>query len=75
VLIVQQIPQVDMVSPTAGQPCCSLQHPPHPLEKKFEGIRDVNVSVSLMEDFMRCTFVPFAAFRPAMQDSLPRPCS
>jgi len=46
--------QVDMVSPTEGDPCCAPQHAQSPLEKDFEGIRDVNVSVSLMEDFMRC---------------------
>lgn len=43
-----------MVSPTEGDPCCAPQHAQSPLEKDFEGIRDVNVSVSLMEDFMRC---------------------
>ena len=48
-----------MVSPTAGQPCSHA--PPHPLAKKFEGIRDVNVSVSLMEDFMRYVLTPSAA--------------
>lgn len=46
-----------MVSPTEGDPCCAPQHPPSPLQKDFDGIRDVNVSVSLMEDFMRCARV------------------
>lgn len=56
---VQLLSQVDMVSPTAGQPCSHA--PPHPLAKKFEGIRDVNVSVSLMEDFMRYVLMPATA--------------
>lgn len=49
--------QVDMVSPTAGDQCCSpAARTPSPLDKPagFEGVRDVHVSVSLMEDFMRC---------------------
>ena len=42
------------MSPETDGTCCAPQHPPSPLEKDFEGLRDVNVSVSLMEDFMRC---------------------
>mmetsp|Transcript_2153 Transcript_2153/g.6413 ORF Transcript_2153/g.6413 Transcript_2153/m.6413 type:complete len:526 (+) Transcript_2153:164-1741(+) len=51
----QEFP-VDMVSPTAGDPCCGpTGRTPSPLDKPagFEGVRDVHVSVSLMEDFMR----------------------
>ena len=51
--------------PLLGEGCCSpsssgasVQHPPSPLEKTFDGVRDVNVSVALMEDFMRCAYEP-----------------
>ena len=58
--------QVDMLSaptepPQPGDSCCApppassvIVHAPSPLEKIFDGVRDVNVSVALMEDFMRC---------------------
>ncbi len=64
--------QVDMLlAPTAppapGDTCCTppppadgstaIVHPPSPLEKDFEGVRDVNVSVALMEEFMQCAFL------------------
>lgn len=59
-----------MVSPTAGDPCCGpTGRTPSPLDKPagFEGVRDVHVSVSLMEDFMRCAVAdleprPFVSF-------------
>lgn len=81
--------QVDMLqAPTAppapGDTCCTpppppetstaIVHPPSPLEKDFEGVRDVNVSVALMEEFMQCV----AACPPALSFiwvMTPAPCS
>ena len=67
-----RLAQVDMLQaptapPTPGDTCCTpppaaassaaIVHPPSPLEKDFEGVRDVNVSVALMEEFMQCAAV------------------
>lgn len=54
--------QAPTEAPQPGDSCCSpssgggggVQRALSPLEKTFDGVRDVNVSVALMEDFMRC---------------------
>ena len=63
--------QAPTAPPPAGDTCCTppppagtssaIVHPPSPLEKDFEGVRDVNVSVSLMEEFMQCVAACHAA--------------
>ena len=63
--------QAPTAPPAPGDTCCTpppaadsstaIVHPPSPLEKDFEGVRDVNVSVALMEEFMQCAFLNPAA--------------
>jgi hypothetical protein len=49
-----------------AEPCCTppppatAVAPPPPSHKVYEGIRDVHVSVALMEEFMRCAVVLFS---------------